>query len=464
MYKIDPFNGKAIIDFDVFINAFGGFLTYYIVGSDSEQFTLEDNWDKQAKVDEMEKGAKDKNKYTPTAKVAPVQETLRLLGCGRKGTTYGLIKDLAVTGYYNADTVDAVREFQYKFMEIDIFKTDGEIIGDGLKNGKPDPNELNTAGELSKYNKVRLIANNRGGGKSWIKDSGVRVREYLTICYSPAFNGIFDFAMVGGVPKIYYRESQYAPKVQLLIDGLHYEPTEFKCYAKIISIEKAINAYNQQKNQIGKHISSVKILPGVINSSGKPVMGQTYELKTPKNYYFKDILMPYEDMRVVCGLFSGSYGTGQMVADTVCVASFKNFNSDTVILYFDTVNKTIKDGSGNIVREIDFRPFQDNYVKNAIMVNILQLAVYLGFYDFYTVKQANQDYQLCIETVRVPKGSISISNIASLTVSSLPISGEYKDLQEAITGIDLITQEELSTTDRIITVACVLFPIISGKL
>ena len=51
----------------------------------------------------------------------------------------------------------------------------------------------------------------------------------------------------------------------------------------------------------------------------------------------------------------------------------------------------------------------------------------------------------------------------SFIVSSLPIVGDAKDVQEAITGKDLVTGKKLSNTDRIITAAAIVVPVVSGK-
>ena len=52
---------------------------------------------------------------------------------------------------------------------------------------------------------------------------------------------------------------------------------------------------------------------------------------------------------------------------------------------------------------------------------------------------------------------------ASFVTSSLPIVGDAKDVQEAITGKDLVTGKKLSKTDRVITAAASVIPVVSGK-
>ena len=52
---------------------------------------------------------------------------------------------------------------------------------------------------------------------------------------------------------------------------------------------------------------------------------------------------------------------------------------------------------------------------------------------------------------------------ASFVTSSLPIVGDAKDVQEAITGRDLVTGKKLSKTDRVITAAASVIPVVSGK-
>lgn len=52
---------------------------------------------------------------------------------------------------------------------------------------------------------------------------------------------------------------------------------------------------------------------------------------------------------------------------------------------------------------------------------------------------------------------------ASLIVSFIPLAGDAKDVQETITGVDLITGKKLSKADRIITAGTIALPVVSGK-
>ena len=52
---------------------------------------------------------------------------------------------------------------------------------------------------------------------------------------------------------------------------------------------------------------------------------------------------------------------------------------------------------------------------------------------------------------------------ASLMVSFIPLAGDAKDVQETITGVDLITGKKLSKADRIITAGTIALPVVSGK-
>ena len=53
---------------------------------------------------------------------------------------------------------------------------------------------------------------------------------------------------------------------------------------------------------------------------------------------------------------------------------------------------------------------------------------------------------------------------ASIVVSLVPVVGDYKDVQEFVTGVDLITGEHLSREERILTGVAVLIPIVSAVL
>ncbi|MBN1113101.1 MAG: hypothetical protein JXA53_09345, partial [Bacteroidales bacterium] len=55
-------------------------------------------------------------------------------------------------------------------------------------------------------------------------------------------------------------------------------------------------------------------------------------------------------------------------------------------------------------------------------------------------------------------------NIASTIVSSIPVVGDIKDLQEAIVGKDLISGEKLTLQQRGEALGCAILPVMSGKI
>ena len=56
------------------------------------------------------------------------------------------------------------------------------------------------------------------------------------------------------------------------------------------------------------------------------------------------------------------------------------------------------------------------------------------------------------------------NSVASAGVGFIPIAGDIKDVQETLTGKDLITGEKLSTGDRVITGVCIMLPVVNGKV
>lgn len=54
--------------------------------------------------------------------------------------------------------------------------------------------------------------------------------------------------------------------------------------------------------------------------------------------------------------------------------------------------------------------------------------------------------------------------ITSVGVGFIPVVGDAKDIQETITGVDLITGEKLSVSARLITGAAILLPVVNGKM
>lgn len=53
--------------------------------------------------------------------------------------------------------------------------------------------------------------------------------------------------------------------------------------------------------------------------------------------------------------------------------------------------------------------------------------------------------------------------IASAGVGFIPIIGDIKDVQEVVTGTDLITGEKLTWVDKEITFICIFLPVVNGK-
>lgn len=62
-----------------------------------------------------------------------------------------------------------------------------------------------------------------------------------------------------------------------------------------------------------------------------------------------------------------------------------------------------------------------------------------------------------------PSSSKVAKETASLIISTVPVIGDIKDAQEALTGKDLITKKKLSKVDRGISSVSVVAPIVSGK-
>ena len=76
-------------------------------------------------------------------------------------------------------------------------------------------------------------------------------------------------------------------------------------------------------------------------------------------------------------------------------------------------------------------------------------------------------FTIVVTTNTESAGQVSSEDLregSSLALSLVPGISDVKDFQEAITGVDLITGEELSGSDRIITVVAAMVPIVGGKL
>jgi len=75
-----------------------------------------------------------------------------------------------------------------------------------------------------------------------------------------------------------------------------------------------------------------------------------------------------------------------------------------------------------------------------------------GYYTYYI--DTTYYYQ------DVPKG---IAQLSSVLLSFVPVLGEIKDVQEGITGVDILTGETLSSFDRVVSIVCVVLPVISSS-
>ena len=53
---------------------------------------------------------------------------------------------------------------------------------------------------------------------------------------------------------------------------------------------------------------------------------------------------------------------------------------------------------------------------------------------------------------------------ASFATSCIPYVGDAKDVQEAVTGKDLITGEKLTGSDRVLTIASAGLPFVTGPM
>ena len=58
----------------------------------------------------------------------------------------------------------------------------------------------------------------------------------------------------------------------------------------------------------------------------------------------------------------------------------------------------------------------------------------------------------------------AMEGAASVGISTVPVVGDIKDVQEAITGVDLVTGEKLSKMEQKISVVCMFIPVVTGKM
>ena len=97
----------------------------------------------------------------------------------------------------------------------------------------------------------------------------------------------------------------------------------------------------------------------------------------------------------------------------------------------------------------------------APMISVQQLAADMGFGDKLTIA-THSDGSKEAYIDKVDDGQNIFNSIASMVLGFLPGVGDAKDIQEAVTGYDILTGQSLSAGDRCITVACAFLPIING--
>ena len=81
-----------------------------------------------------------------------------------------------------------------------------------------------------------------------------------------------------------------------------------------------------------------------------------------------------------------------------------------------------------------------------------------------TLQQVSMEMQQ-VENKAKKDNTISVAKeIGSFGISLIPFLGDGKDLQESISGLDLITGKKLSALNRVLAGACVIVPVISGSM
>ena len=81
-----------------------------------------------------------------------------------------------------------------------------------------------------------------------------------------------------------------------------------------------------------------------------------------------------------------------------------------------------------------------------------------------TLQQVIMEMQQ-VENKAKKDNTISVAKeIGSFGISLIPFLGDGKDLQESISGLDLITGKKLSALNRVLAGACVIVPVISGSM
>ena len=81
-----------------------------------------------------------------------------------------------------------------------------------------------------------------------------------------------------------------------------------------------------------------------------------------------------------------------------------------------------------------------------------------------TLQQVSLEMQQ-VEDKAKKDNTISVAKeICSFGISLIPLLGDGKDLQESISGLDLITGKKLSVLERVLAGACVIVPVVSGSM
>ena len=81
-----------------------------------------------------------------------------------------------------------------------------------------------------------------------------------------------------------------------------------------------------------------------------------------------------------------------------------------------------------------------------------------------TLQQVSMEMQQ-VENKAKKDNTISVAKeIGSFGISLIPFLGDGKDLQESISGLDLITGKKLSVLERVLAGACVIVPVVSGSM
>ena len=81
-----------------------------------------------------------------------------------------------------------------------------------------------------------------------------------------------------------------------------------------------------------------------------------------------------------------------------------------------------------------------------------------------TLQQVSLEMQQ-VENKAKKDNTISVAKeIGSFGISLIPLLGDGKDLQESISGLDLITGKKLSALERVLAGACVIVPVVSGSV